>query len=244
MGASGITTDKRSLKREVAIATALVCRKTRSYALRFDLQELAAQTNTYDAKIFKMKDADIKGYVASIVSLLTPLLPKPDYVPYGVTVSSLDAITELATSFNNLIGAAQQSDSGNTVANEAINTTIDLLRANITHFDLLVDEFEATNPGFVQGYHINSAVDNVGVRHSGIEGTVRNSNGEAVANATVLLEGTTRKAVTDLLGLYRIDRVTPDDYLLNVNADGYVPQQVMHHISRGRMDELDFHLVI
>lgn len=111
--ASGITTDKRSLKREVAIATALVCRKTRSYALRFDLPELAAQTNTYDAKIFKMKDADIKGYVASIVSLLTPLLPKPDYVPYGVTVSSLDAITELATSFNNLIGAAQQSDSGN-----------------------------------------------------------------------------------------------------------------------------------
>jgi hypothetical protein len=241
---SGITTDKTSLKREVAIATALVCRKTRSYALRFDLPELAAQTNTYDAKIFKMKDADIMGYATSVVHLLTPLLTDTNYVPYGVTVSSLDAISELATNFNNLIGAAQESDSGNTIANTAINTTIDLLRTNITHFDLLIDEFETSNPGFVQGYHINSSVDNVGVRHSGIEGTVRNSNGQAVVNATVQLDGTTKKAVTDLMGLYRIDRVTPDDYLVNVSADGYTPQQVMHHISRGKMDELDFHLVI
>ena len=242
--ASGITIDKTTLKQEVAIATALVCRKTRSYALRFDLPELAAQTNTYDAKIFKMKDADIMGYATSVVNLLTPLLTDTNYVPYGVTVSSLDAISELATNFNNLIGAAQESSSGNTIANTAINTTIDLLRTNITHFDLLIDEFQGTNPGFVQGFHINSAVDNVGVRHSGIEGTVRNSNGQAVANATVQLEGTTKKAVTDLLGLYHLDRVPPGDYVVNVSADGYTQQQVMHHISRGKIDELDFYLVI
>ena len=242
--ATGITTDKTALKREVASSLALVCRKTRAYALRFDQSELAAQTNTYDTKIFRMKDADIMGYAASMVSLLTPLLPNADYIPYGVTVSSLDAITAQAISFNNLIGVARESDSGNAIANTAIDNAIDELRINITHFDLLVDEFEATNPGFVQGYHINSSVDNVGVRHSGIEGTVRNSNGQAVAHATVQLDGTTKKAVTDLLGLYRIDRVRPDDYLVNVSANGYTPQQVVHHISRGKMDELDFYLVI
>ena len=241
---TGITTDKATIKREVATSLALVCRKTRSYALRFDLPELAAQTNTNDTKIFRMRDADIMGYATSIVNLLTPLLTDANYIPYGITAPSLEAIATQANSFNNLIGAAQESDSGNTIANTAIDDAIDVLRTNILHFDLLVNEFDTENPGFVQGYHINSSVDNVGVRHSGIEGTVHNSVGQALFNATVQLEGTTKKAVTDLLGRYRLDHVIPDDYLVNVSANGYTPQQLVHHISRGKMDELDFHLVI
>jgi hypothetical protein len=47
--ATGVTTDKSGLKHEVATAAALVCRKTRAYAIRFNQPELAAQTNTYDA---------------------------------------------------------------------------------------------------------------------------------------------------------------------------------------------------
>ena len=94
----------------------------------------------------------------------------------------------------------------------------------------------------MQGYHINSSVDKVGIRHSGIEGTIRNTSGQAIANATVQLNGTTKTTVTDLMGAYRLDRVTPDDYMVNVNAPGYTPQQLVHHISRGRIDELDFQL--
>lgn len=87
--ATGITTDKAALKHEVATSLALVCRKTRAYALRYDLPELAAQTNTYDAKIFQMKDADILGYATSIAQLLSPLLTNADYIPYGITGDSL-----------------------------------------------------------------------------------------------------------------------------------------------------------
>jgi hypothetical protein len=112
------------------------------------------------------------------------------------------------------------------VANTAIDNAIDALRTNITHFDLLIDEFEANNPGFVQGYHINSSVDNAGIRHSGIEGTVRNINGQAIANAVIQLDGTSKKAVSDLMGIYRLDRITPDDYMVNVSASGYTSQQV------------------
>ena len=242
--ATGVTTDKTTLKHQVATSLALVCRKTRSYALSFNVPELAAQTNTFDDKIFRMKDADILGYATSIVNLLTPLLTNEDYIPYGITAASLEAITEQAASFSNLIGVARQSDSGNTVANTAIDNAIDALRTNITHFDLLIDEFEAANPGFVQGYHINSAVDNAGIRHSGIEGVVRNINGQAIANAVIQLDGTSKKDVSDLMGIYRLDRITPDDYMINVSASGYTSQQVVHHISRGKIDELDFSLAV
>ena len=240
--ATGVTINKSDLKHQVAGSIALVCRKTRAYALRYDQPELAAQVNTYDDKIYRMKDADILGYAASIVNLLTPLLTNANYIPYGVTAASLTSITDLAVSFNNLIGVAKQSDSGNTVANAAIDNAIDLLHNNILHFDLLVDEFEAENPGFVQGYHINSALDKVGIRHSGIEGMVRNSSGLAIANATVQLDGTTKTTVTDLMGAYRLDRVMPDDYMVNVSATGYASQQLAYHISRGRIDDLDFQL--
>jgi Carboxypeptidase regulatory-like domain len=242
--ATGITTDKTTLKRKVATRLALVCRKTRSYALRFNQPELAAQTKTFDTKIFKMKDADILGYASSVVNLLMPLLPNVDYIPYGITATSLNDITELATSFNNLIGKARQSDSGNTTANTAIDRVIGMLHNNIIHFDLLIDQFEDSHPEFVQGYNINSSVDNVGIRHSGIEGTVRNSSGEVIAHATIQLDGTHKKVVTNLQGIYRLDRVAPDDYVVNVSASGYTSQQVVHRISRGKMNELDFHLAV
>lgn len=242
--AKGVTTDKTTIKQEVAFSLALVCRKTRAYALRYDQPKLAAQTNIYDTQIFKMKDADILGYASSIVELLTPLLPNPDYIPYGITAASLSNITEQATDFNNLIGVARQSESSNTVANKAINDTINLLRNNIIHFDLLVDEFESSNPGFVQGYHINSALDNVGVRHSGIEGTVRNIAGDGIPDAAIQLGDTDKRVLTDLLGAYRLERVIPDDYVVHVSASGYTSQHLVHHISRGKMDELHFHLAV
>ena len=240
--ATGITSNKAGLKHDLAKDIALVCRKTRAYALRFGQPELAAQTNTWTEKIFSMKDADIMSYSTSVVNLLTPLLANPDYIPYGVTAASLEAITTLSTSFDQLIGKARQSENVNTTVNTAINKAIHLLHDNITHMDLLVDEFEASDPAFVQGYHINSSIDNVGVHHSGIRGTVRNMGGEPVAHVTVALEGTAKTALTDLMGVYRLDRVSPGDYHVNVSAAGYASKTVVHHISSGRIDELDFSL--
>jgi len=45
-------------------------------------------------------------------------------------------------------------------------------------------------------------VDKVDIRHSGIEGTVRNSSGQPFANATIQGNGTAKTAVTDLMGVY------------------------------------------
>jgi hypothetical protein len=228
----------------MATATALVCSKTRAYALRFQQPELAAQMDTSATRIFKMKDADILGYATSVVNLLTPLLPEEDYIPYGITAASLDAITGMAIRFNNLIGVVRQTGSNNTIVNTEIDKTIDRLHTNIQHFDLLAGEFESTNHGFVQGYYINSSADNVGIRHSGIQGMVRDGGGKPIVNATIQLEGTDKKAVTNLAGVYHLDHVRTDDYMVIVSATGYTSQQVAHHINRGRIDELNFQLAV
>jgi hypothetical protein len=47
-------------------------------------------------------------------------------------------------------------------------------------------------------------------------------------------------AITDLNGHYRIDRVKTDDYTVICSASEYSTQTIKHHITRGRVDELNF----
>ncbi len=51
-------------------------------------------------------------------------------------------------------------------------------------------------------------------------------------------------AAVPLLGVYRLDSVMPDDYVVHVSTRGYTLQQAVHRISRGKMDVLDFHLAV
>ena len=67
---NGITADKRGLKQKIAAGAALICRKTMAYAVRYNNPELAAQTNTREDIIFRMKDAALLGYVQSVVNLV------------------------------------------------------------------------------------------------------------------------------------------------------------------------------
>jgi hypothetical protein len=239
---TGITADKTTLKHTIADALGFVCRKTYSYALINNNQQLAAQVNTRADKIFKMRDADLRAYCMEMGQIISPLLTDAGYIPYGVTAEQLTAIGDNATAFNNMIGQADVANSSNTIANTAIDKVIDALRLNIKHMDLLVDEFEATNPGFVQGYHINSEVDRTGIRHNGIEGYVRGANSTPIPNATVALQNTTKSAVTDLNGYYLLDRVQADDYMVVCSANGYTSQSKLHHVSKGRIDEMNWEL--
>lgn len=239
---TGITTDKTGLKHTVSDALERVCKKSYSYALKYNNPQLAALVNTTADKIFKIKDAALLGFVNTIIEAITPLLADANFIKYGITADQLNAIAANANSFNSLIGAASVTDSENTVANTAINKVIEQIHENIKHFDLLVDEFAESNPGFVQGYHLNSTIDNTGMRHSGIEGYVRNKNGEAIVGAKVKLQGTLKTATTDLKGYYHIERTDPQDYMVECSAEGYTTQTKLHHISRGKTDEMDWEL--
>ena len=239
----GITGDKDFLKQKIADALAIICRQTASYALKAGNAPLAAAMNTRSYIIFKKKDADILPFYLAVREKIEPLLADDVYQKYGVTAKMLDRIGHDAQAFNNAIGSADVAQTGSRTANIQINTFIKKLQQNIVHFDLLVDALANSYPDFVQGYHFNTAVDNVSIRHSGIEGTVRDKNtGAPVAGALIKLAGTDKKAVSDLNGHYRIERVMPDDYYLEISAAGYAGQRLLHHITRGRIDVLNFEM--
>jgi carboxypeptidase family protein len=239
----GITSEKASLKEKIANELGLACKKTRSYALLNNHPQLALATNTRADKILRMKDSEILAFTQSIQTLVTPVLANPDFIPYNITAATLTGIVTDATSFNGMIGKANTTAAAGTTANTAINVAIKNLCSNITHFDLLVDEFESSNTAFIQGYHINSSIDTTGMHHSGIEGTITSkATAQPIANATITISAlnkTDKTFTTDMNGYYHADRISTGDYTITIAATGFTSQTLTHHIVRGKIDEVD-----
>ncbi len=91
-----------------------------AYAVRYNKPELAAQTDTRDDIIFRMKDANLLGYVQSIKSIIENMMGNPEYAAYGVTQAALEALLADSQLFNKMIGAADVVMNGGTVAHAAI----------------------------------------------------------------------------------------------------------------------------
>ena len=237
---TGITQNKTAYKHSIADRLAVICTTTRAYAVKYANAELAAEMNFKATEIFKTKDADLLPFVLHMQTLITPLLINPDYIPYGVTTEMFTDLVADAQAFNGLIGQADVSSSGSSVANQNIDAKIKLLEDNIVQFDLLVNYFIGKNDDFVAGYHINSAVDRTGVRHSGIEGVVK-ANGQPVVGAIVKLANG-KSVVTDLYGHYSLVPIMPGDYSIEITANGFTAKTFVYHINRGRVSTLDLEL--
>ena len=69
-------------------------------------------------EIFRIKDADFLPFVLHLQTLITPLVTNVDFIPYGVTAETLTEVVEDAQGFNELIGQADVSSSGNSIANK------------------------------------------------------------------------------------------------------------------------------
>ena len=243
---TGITSEKTALKQHIADALAMVCKKTRAYALINDLSQLAAVTNIGANKIFKMKDADIHGFALTIETIITPVLADPAFATYNITAATLTAIVTDATTFTGMIGKAETADSIITIASTSINNFIKAIIINISHFDLLINEFESMHPAFVQEYYINSSPDITGIHHNGIKGTVTDkATGLAITNATITVSAANKKdktTTTDMNGAYNLRSINAGDYTITVTAEGFATQTIVHKIVRGKIDEMDFAL--
>jgi hypothetical protein len=240
---AGITQDKLTLRETIANELDQICKSTRSYAIKQGNATLAAETNLSSRKISRLKDADVLPLAQQIQTLITPLLADIAFTPYGITAAMLAQAVADAGTFNGSIGSAGVAGSGSTVANKNIDATIKLLHGNMEQFDLLIGFFKTTDPDFVSGYHLNSAVDNTGIRHSGIRGLVTdNATGNPIAGAVITIVNTTKSATTDLLGHYNISRVTDGEYNVSVSATGAATKTFLQHIRRGSIEEVDVKL--
>ena len=238
-----ITETKEELKQEAADLTAEICSKTKAFALKQKKTELAGAMSLRSDEIVRLKDGDVKPKVEKVVDLVKPLLTDVAFRKYAVTQGDLDKALEKAILFAGMIGKADEEESHSTVANTDINDAIKKLGGNYEQFDLLMDHFEKSHPEFVEGYEINSRLDNTGVRHSGIEGRATAKDGEPLEGVKFRLLGTDYETVSDLEGLYRLVKVKVGTYRLQVSCEGYVTVEKIITIKRGKVVEMNWELV-
>ena len=171
---------------------------------------------------------------------IKPFLTDPEFAAYEVTSAMLTDLQAKTTEFTSKIGAADEGDTHNTVDNSEINTCIKAVQANIRKMEKLVVKWRTSNPGFVEGFHLNSALDDTGVRHNGIEGDIKDGNGNAISNAVFRLKGTEHEVISDLTGAFRLVEVVPGDFIGQVTAEGFEPFEGLVHITKGKVIDKDF----
>ena len=159
---TGVTEGKTVLRDGIAKVMGLVCGKTRVFAMKTGNTVLEAAVTVTESDILRLKEADILPFVTNTIATITPFLTNVLYTPYGVTTALLATQMTNATSYNGLIGAAGGIITTDKIANDNINRAIKVLQTDLKTFDLLIDDFEVTNPNFVTGYHSNAAAEHVG----------------------------------------------------------------------------------
>ena len=241
---NGITNGKIEIRDGIAIDMALICGKTRVFAIKTGNTKLDAAMDVCESDIVRMKEVDILPFVLNAIETITPFLTNIEYIPYGVTAALLATQLTNANNFNDQIGGARSVIVTDSIANININAALKVLHKDLNIFDLLINEFAATNPNFLAEYHKSATIIHTGVHHSGIQGTVTEAETEAVIyGASIKIIDQPKMSTTNLFGKYIITPVRPNDYQIQVGAPGYVTQTVVHHIYSGAIGQLDFVLV-
>ena len=234
----GVTKEKGTLKTEVATEVNSICKMTTSYAVTTGDKALANSVKYRTSDVIRLKDSEVLGLVNGLVSVITPLLDKPEFKDYTITQDTLKRVTDLATAFDNSIGEANIIDSNTSIAGKNIDSILKDIRGNVTQFNLLIDWFENNHPDFVTGYRTAAAIDQTGIHHSGVRGIITNSlTGELVEDATVILQGkkNTKSTLSGEDGDFEISKFRAGKCKLIISTPGYDSQTIPVTILRGKI---------
>ena len=237
----GVTLTKAQLKKRIATKLGLILSKTQEYANDIGDINLSEKVNYTVSNIARLKDADVLPFVTSISTNVytAALFANATFITYNITAAQVAAVLADATTFNNKIGEVNVVDSSASTANKNINLAIDAIHKNIDSMNNLIDEFAITNPDFVDGYHQNAALDNLGIRHQGVEGIIHFEN-QLKEGVIVKLIGTDKSARTDREGHYSIIQVKIGDYTVQANLNEDNTQSKPITVQRKQIQTVDF----
>lgn len=234
----GITGEKKDLKAEVAGQVNSICTLSMSYAITTGDKDLANSVKYRTSDVTHLKDSEVLGLVNGLVSVITPLLSKPDFKDYPITEETLQQVIKDATAFDNSIGAAKIIDTNKSIAGKNIDSILKDIRGNVAQFDLLIGWFGKDHPDFVKGYRKAAAIDYTGIHHSGVRGVITNSlTGVLVEEATVILQGkkNTKSTLSGEDGDFEIIKFRAGRCKLTITAPGYESQTIPVTILRGKI---------
>jgi Carboxypeptidase regulatory-like domain len=235
-----VTTNQNILRKKLSINIGNICATACAYAKKYNNPKLAADVCYNKSTVLQTKDSDMLGIAARVSAALTPLLQDTNFIKYGITQPMLTGMLADATVFDSNIGKAGLIDSGSSIANKKINAVIKLLKGNIKQFNQLVNMFAAAHPDFIAGYKINSAADNTGIHHNGIDGTITSAaTGKPIKGVVIATKDGKKITKSTITGMYELIKMRAGDYEVSFSAAGFETKTIALHILRGKITTLD-----
>ena len=240
---TGITTQKRDLKKEIAREATNIGNLVNAYAHVTKNKALTRKMTFTYSHIFTLKDCDVLARITSITNEIKPLLTKEDFKGYGITAGTLTSIIEKAKEFNSRIGLGKMVNFKSYYASQTITATLKKIKVNITQMTRLLLLFKESNPGFINDFQQALIISQANKNHNTIEGIITDNNtAQPLQNVTITVEGTTKTTITNAAGFYQLQGIKTGVRKFTITADGYTTQTLTTKIIRGKMVNLNIHL--
>ncbi len=237
---TGITEDKTELRERVVAIYAPICLNTRSFAIRYDLTDLAANMNFTETKIRHIADGELQPFVVAINKFITEqAIPDANYAEYEIDAAALAAGLVVANKFKARIGKASSVDDAVTAVIQDLIDKNDDLRDDIADFTLLMSRYKTTDKNFFTGFEAAKKIDDIGVHHAGIEGTCT-KGGNPLKDVTVTCVQFPKKIdKTDVIGHYELMNIRPGSYEFTFTHATEGSKTIIITIERGKIKTVD-----
>ena len=235
-----ITETKEEVKINASTLWAPILAKTLGYANHINDNTLQAAVHFTEAQILAINDGNFLQFATNLnTNVFTEtLMTNEEFITYEVTADEISAALARSTTFNGMIGQADNVDSTSTIASDNIDATIKLTHIDIDQLTLFVQHFKITQPDFYAGFFINShKVESH--HHQGIQGIVT-KDGEPTKDAVISILDTTKSTTPDFEGHYSLIKVKNGNRQAKCTTPGKPDQIKTIYIRKGHIEKLNF----
>ncbi|HLG33717.1 MAG TPA: carboxypeptidase-like regulatory domain-containing protein, partial [Bacteroidia bacterium] len=153
---------------------------------------------------------------------------------------ALTAALNKAVAFNDSMGKSGSVGAGASAVIVALETKNLTMHDDVDDFTRIMTRYEETDADFLNGYNRAKVINDIGLNHSGIEGTVTGPDGNPLKDVTVVcVQNDKKKDATDVIGHYEIRNFIPDNYEFKFSHPVHGVKIVIVKIERGKVKTVD-----
>jgi hypothetical protein len=213
------------------------------YAVSINSIPLKATCSVTESDLIRMADADLGNACMIVYNAVQPFIGS--MAAWGVTTVTLTALQGDIATFNALVSTPVGQIGIKKAAGMTIDTQLEVIDGILADtLDTLMLQFKATQAAFYNAYFSARKIHHTGVHHSVIfEGFIYDATGGLIPYAEVTLRVDNkmlRKHFTDASGKYKFTRLTPNTYVMQISAPGFVTQSKTFVITVLQVVDADF----
>ena len=229
----GVTASKNSLVTEAIRMVVKVARKGRVWAENAKEIDLEQVFNIHTSDFNGLGDSIILDHLAIVVKALNDNLVT--MVGYKLTAADMLLVAAAMTAARDSVSTTTQAKAVKVVSTQNIETKLaEGMNQLVKIDDLLITEFEDTNPEEVNEYRQNRIVNPIGTHHTGIAATVTNTAKTALLGVNCNIAEIKRSGLTNHIGLVEISKFKTGTYEIVFSHPGYDNYTLILEIPSGK----------